>query len=242
MKCAAGITAAQREKILMKLRKKSLIIICAAWLLALAVGVGAIVLLGEEKEKGIEDTETVALVDGSPISFAELKMAAEGFKSQVVAHFYNTYGAEQSETFWNEAHGKETPNERLYSLALEEAVRLKTEQLMMVEYGIVKDISYETYYDSFIAENERRRKALLNDEIIYGPKQYTLKTYFDYVHNNRLISLKELINKEVSGTDTVDYSAANFEVKYAERRKTAQVSPIEAEENQLKENFYALLQ
>ena len=227
----------------MKVRKKSLIVIGVSLLAALALTVGAILLFGGgEKPQAIKDTETVAFVDESPITFAELKMSAANYQSEVVTYFYNTYSAEQNEAFWNEEHGGETPNERLYSLALDEAVRLKTEQLMMVAYGVVDDISYETFYDSFLAENERRRKALLNDEIIYGPDQYTVKTYFDYVHNNRLVSLKELINKEVSGTDTVDYSAANFEAKYAEKREEVEIVSVEAVEKQLKENFYKLIQ
>ncbi len=226
----------------MKVRKKSLIIICVALLSVLVVAVGAVLLLSPEKGSGISDTETVVYVNGSPIVFAELKIVSEGFQSEVVTYFYNTYGVEQSESFWNDEHGGETPNERFFKLVLDEAVRLKTEQLIMVDYGVTDDISYETYYNSFVTENKRRLKALENNEIIYGPKQYSLKNYFDYVHNNRLIELKALINKEVTGEDITDYSAENLEKKYAEVQKTVEVTEIEEIAEQLKEDFFNLIQ
>lgn len=226
----------------MTVRKKSLIIICVALLLVLVVAVGTALLLSPKKGIVISDTETVVYVNGSPITFAELKMASEGFQSEVVTYFFNTHGVEQSESFWNEEHGGETPNERFFKLSLDEAVRIKTEQLIMVDYGVTDDISYETYYNSFIAENKRRLTAIENNEIIYGPKQYTLKTYFDYVHNNRLIELKAFINKEVTGEDITDYSAENFEKKYAEVQKTVEVTRNEEIAEQLKEDFFDLIQ
>lgn len=218
----------------MKATKKNLIIICVSFVLVLTT----ILILTITTKKRVSDTQTVAFVNGSPIAFAELKMAAESCKSQVVTYFYNTYEAEQGEKFWEKVYGEETPNEKLWSLALDEAVRYKTEQLMMVDYGVVKDISYKTYYKSFIAENKRRLKAIKNDKIIYGPEQYTLKTYFDYVHNNRLIELKDCINKEVSGNDVVDYSSENFKVKYAKVRETVKIKEVKDVAEKLKSDFY----
>ena len=225
----------------MKVKNKWLLMILIT-LLLIAVTVLIVLFYGANKnESGIKPDTVVATVDGEPIVFAELCLVSGDIKSNVVTYFYNTYSAEQSEDFWNRDFNGEIPNLRLYSQVLQEAVRIKTEQLMMREYGLAKDLSYQTFYDAFIAENKRRAKALENDEIIYGPKQYTEISYFEYLHNNRLLKLKAAINKKISGNDELDYSGENFDAEYQKKRENIIVKPISEVEKQLKDKLYSLI-
>ena len=225
----------------MKVQNKKFLIISVLFLL-LAVTVGVILFcLCERKDTGINPDTVVATVDGEPIVFAELCFAAGDIRSDVISYFYNTYSAEQTENFWQSEFNGENPNSRLYSLTFEEAVRIKTEQLMMREYGIADDLSYKSFYDSFMAENKRRAKAIENDEIIYGPKQYTEISYFEYIHNNRLLKLKAAINKKISGGDELDYSGENFDSEYQKIREKINIKPINEIDKRLKKEFYKLI-
>ncbi len=225
----------------MKVQNKKFLIISVSFLL-LAITVAVILFcVCERKETGINPDTVVATVDGEPLVFAEFCFAAGDIRSDVISYFYNTYSAEQTEDFWESEFNGENPNLRLYSLSFEEAVRIKTEQIMMREYGIADDLSYKTFYDSFIAENKRRAKALENDEIIYGPKQYTEISYYEYLHNNRLLKLKAAINKKLSGNDELDYSGKIFDAEYQKRRENITVKPIDEIDKRLKKEFYKLI-
>ena len=224
----------------MKVPKKRLIIMPIAVLLV-AIIVGIILFCSWEKESDISPDTVVAMVNDEPIVFAELCFVAGDIRSEIVSYFYNTYSAEQSEDFWNRNFNGEVPNLKMYSLVFEEAVRVKTEQLMMLEYGITEDLSYNTFYEAFIAENKRRADALEKDEIIYGPKQYTEISYYEYLHNNRLLKLKAEINKKLSGSDELDYSAENFEAEYQKKRDNIIIKPEVEVENRLKKEFYKLM-
>lgn len=46
--------------------------------------------------------------------------------------------------------------------------------------GLIDDNSLEAVADRCKAENEKRRQALANGEIVYGLKQFTLPVYLDY--------------------------------------------------------------
>lgn len=226
----------------MTANKKGLIITVIAVIIMLAIIVTAIFILIPKKENDeiLNDGTVVANVDGTPIVFAELCLAAEDIRSEVISYFYNTYSAVQSEDFWTLDFNGETPNLKFYTLALEEAVRIKTEQIMFKDYKIAEDISYKTFYDQFIAENKRRAEALENDEIIYGPQQYSIDSYFDYIHNNRLLKLKAEINKEVTDSDELSYTGDNFDIKYKEKRAKVTVETVKEVEELLKQELNEL--
>ena len=225
----------------MKFGNKRLLIIPIAFVLVAVTVLIMLFCTSDKNKSDINPNTVVATVDGEPIVFAELKLVAGNIRSEIISYFYNTYSAEQTDDFWNRDFNGETPNLRLYSHVLEEAVRIKTEQLMMREYSIAEDLSYQTFCDAFTAENKRRAKALKNDEIIYGPKQYTEISYFEYLHNNRLLKLKAAINKKLSGSNELDYSGENFDAEYQKRRENINVKPISEVDKRLKEIFYSLI-
>ncbi|MFC7677646.1 peptidyl-prolyl cis-trans isomerase [Paenibacillus sp. GCM10028914] len=74
--------------------------------------------------------------------------------------------------------------------AIDRMLEIKTAQQIAVKYDIMKDSSFSVFLKELDAENKRRADALNNKEVIYGPKQYTKLTYYDYRHSNMLNSLK----------------------------------------------------
>lgn len=75
--------------------------------------------------------------------------------------------------------------------------------------GLIDDSSLDAVADRCNAENEKRRQALANGEIVYGLKQFTLPVYLDW----------ELTRFRL------DYASEKDEIK-----KVYQYKPIEAKE------------
>ncbi|MFL5731522.1 MAG: hypothetical protein ACJ75J_18680 [Cytophagaceae bacterium] len=78
--------------------------------------------------------------------------------------------------------------------AMNDMIRLKVQQILMKEHGIAQDISYPAFLRNFERSNEMRRKAMQENNVIYGPVQYTEKGFFNYTFSNNLIRLKQMLS------------------------------------------------
>lgn len=138
----------------------------------------------------------IALVNGLPISTKEFDNAIEINKSKVSDYFYKKYGAEQTKEFWMTSFEGEIPLESVMKKALEDTVKLKIRQLIAKELGLLSDISYKGFIEQLDEENNRRQRAIRNHEIIYGPRQYEEKAYFEYVLSNTTRLVKNQLMKD----------------------------------------------
>ncbi len=67
---------------------------------------------------------------------------------------------------------------------------------ILKEYGIIESTSYKAFLSSMKNENERRLKAKENNEIIYGPVQYSEKQYYEYILSDGRAELEFIIEEE----------------------------------------------
>ncbi len=138
----------------------------------------------------------IAYINDYPISFEEYELQSKKHKANVYSYFVQKYSIDNEEGFWDTSFGGEVPSDVLKKWTFDGIKRMKMEQILAKEMGLIDDISYQTFVDSFYAENERRLEAIDNDEIIYGPKQYTLSVYSDYVHSNLVAELMNALEKD----------------------------------------------
>ncbi|GGD51252.1 hypothetical protein GCM10010911_06010 [Paenibacillus nasutitermitis] len=160
------------------------------------VGIGAVILLGAvffvrdrfAEQKG--DYGIAATVDGESVSVGELKHQLLLARSETVMYFLHTYGAAEDDSFWTKRYGDEVPRQVLLRKALDRSVRVKVEQLEAKRKGLVDDISYAAFRSGLVQENERRQKAVEQQQAVYGPVQYTEDVYHEYVRSNMNLALK----------------------------------------------------
>lgn len=87
-------------------------------------------------------------------------------------------------------------------------LEIKVAQQIAVKYGILKDSSFSAFLKELDIENKRRVDSLSNKEVIYGPKQYSRLTYYDYRQSIILNSLKLIWSEQeldMSEQKLVDY-------------------------------------
>lgn len=168
---------------------KHLLLLCFLLLVVLAV---MIVIWSQKKnvQQGYDPFETVALVNGEPIAAGELKLFFETKKAGVFDYFYKKYDVEYDEYFWMTEVNGENPIDNAIEMAVEDLTQMKVEQILFREYGMVKDIDYDTFLEELEKENLRRASGT---EIIYGPEQYTEELYYNYLQTNRVNELREII-------------------------------------------------
>ncbi len=144
----------------------------------------------------------VATVNGEPITVGFFKLKLDQNRAEVIGYFASKYQADVDSAFWTKDFHGEVPVKILKKTTLAECSKIKLQELLAKEKGIAQDISYESFIGELTRENQRRLDALAKHEVIYGPQQYDLSTYFNYRFSNMLIRLKDkLAEKELASSD-----------------------------------------
>src|SRR4029453_5495504 len=118
----------------------------------------------------------VASVNGVDVTTAELKAMMAQERTAVIQAFQLQYGAEYGEAFWVTEYEGVTPLHSLKQKALSAIVRDNVQQAEALRRGMVASTSYEQFLKLWKQENERRKLALQNNEVIYGPVENAQQT------------------------------------------------------------------
>ena len=139
----------------------------------------------------------VATVNGEPVSVKEFGYMMDLRKSHIYKYSENIEGVDESGRLQD--NNGESYGNRIKREAIDDAVRTKVQQILARQKGVIDDISYGTFLKNLRKENLRRERAVENNtEVIYGPIQYREWSYFDYLFENMLKSVKEkLVEKEI---------------------------------------------
>ena len=138
----------------------------------------------------------VMTVDGEAITQAELEFYIGRSRALVADRFHKQYGAEVTAGFWEREFDHTTPRQALLDKAVS---ALRYDKAILTdcrERGLVDDISFSTFLKNLDKENDRRAKAAVAGEVIYGNQVYTKEAYFDYVLSNLQIKQREAMESE----------------------------------------------
>lgn len=160
-------------------------------------------LLGCTKTEQMVDNK-IATVNGEAITEKELFLFIDQYRASFVQEACQKTGLEYNDNFWEAEYNGTTMSMGLKNKALKHAVKIKVQQIKMVDENIMESSSYQYFLDELTTENSRREQALNQGSVVYGIQQYTEKSYFDYLFENRLIRLKEIMGKnELAASDQI---------------------------------------
>ncbi|WNR43850.1 hypothetical protein [Paenibacillus roseipurpureus] len=172
---------------------------------------------------------TVAYINDSAIDEREFQLFLHDVKAQTAGYFKKTYHVDDSPSFWTTSFQGEVPIEKAKKLALDRLKEIKVQQLLAQQYGLidVDDLSYSTFLVNWSKENQRREKAIKNNQVIYGPKQYDEHGYYTYQFSNLVLKVKAAFKEQTAlkggETDlsglTDDQKQRELDASYAEKVK-----------------------
>ena len=149
------------------------------------------------------NADTVAWINNEPITKAELKHWMLLEKANVYGYFYRKYNVSDSDKFWTQKQGDEIPLGKLKQVALEKASKCKVQQILALEKGIIKTANFDEIIRELETVNTERKRKVENSEPIYGPIQFTSRTYFFHVFDKMVIELKNELAKDELKPDNV---------------------------------------
>lgn len=150
--------------------------------------------------------DTVFLVNGTEIPKEEFQMFLQDEKASTASYFYQQYGAEYGADFWETEFGNEIPIETAKSNALSKLVRVKLEQQLAMEYGLLQSSCFEDI-----------KKELDKEKSIYGVVTEDLFQKYMIYYSKIALETKEKFKygaDPVSEDELMRYYESNKEDKY----------------------------
>jgi len=137
-------------------------------------------------------------VNDEPVTLSELEFWMSLSKAEVSGYFFREYGVQQTADFWEKSYGQESPSEMLKELAIKRLVECKVQQLFAKELGLIDNIGFDQLMSELQDFNEDRKIRHAKGEPIYGPIQFTSRTYFDHVFDKMVYDVKQYLLNEHS--------------------------------------------
>lgn len=136
--------------------------------------------------------QVVAEIGGEPVSAAEFTARMAEHRVAVTTYFYERHRADPNQPgFWAAGFGGETPRAMLRQRTMDTLVRIKVQQLMAREAGLVSDIGYDAFLRRLAEENRARRDRIDRRQPVYGPQQHTEKSYFSEEFDRMVLDLRQ---------------------------------------------------
>lgn len=149
-------------------------------------------------ESTLPENTTVATINGEPVSAEEYSLVMMRQAPRVYSLLKREKNLDDHLGYWNPDTGPDGPFAKLREMTLEELSKIKVQQAMAKEKGITQDISFVTFREGFQNENQRRKEALANGTVIYGPKQHEESAYYFIRFGDLSYQLKQKVCKETA--------------------------------------------
>ena len=147
------------------------------------------------------DKNIIAMVNGIPVTSSEMSYWMLLEKADVYRYFYQKYEVKDSENFWYTSCGGEIPIKKLKKKAFNNAKRCKVEQQLAYNKAIISEMNFDSIVSKVAVLNKKRSEKIKKGIVVYGPKKFTIRTYFLYQHDKMVYELKdELRKKELKPT------------------------------------------
>ncbi|RTE10867.1 peptidyl-prolyl cis-trans isomerase [Paenibacillus whitsoniae] len=164
----------------------------ASWLIASVLLMGGAVSVAVLT--GFQD-DSLGRINDSSVDRREFALLLAQQRSQTVQYFKQHYKAAVNETFWETSFDGVTPADYAKQAALDQLIKYRVEQQLARSHGLDVSSDYGEFLQRLRKENEQRKSALRTGSPIYGPAQYSEWSYYDYLHSNLIIKLKEKLQE-----------------------------------------------
>ncbi|OPA76697.1 hypothetical protein BVG16_16120 [Paenibacillus selenitireducens] len=146
-----------------------------------------------------EDT-VVFTIDNEAIPEEEFRLFLQQNKALTTSYFKRKYNVDYGDGFWTTTYHGENPMDYVRQKTVEDLKKIKIEQMLMKEHGVLQDVSFATFLKQLDSENDERQLKLRNQQPIYGPKTYRANEFYSYTQSNNYQRLIDTLVKQRKDT------------------------------------------
>lgn len=154
------------------------------------------------------DRSKTLLIDGCIVDEREYKREYDRHRSPIMIK-YTKQLADKSKFLqsWQTPINGISPSQNLEDTVLYTLKRLKIQEKLLNKYGLWHYTNYEQLLKDMHQTNQNRKIAVAEGKVIYGPVEYSERTFYDYKFSNAIIQLKKIIDgKEIIYADADLYN------------------------------------
>lgn len=141
--------------------------------------------------------QTVGTIQGISIGKEEVQREMRKYRAEVYSLIADKNATTKAgTTFWEQQINGVKAIDILRKKAIDSLAIIKVQEKLLVERGLWPYKDYDEFLTDLKNNNENRRKQATNNQVIYGPVEYSEQTFFDYRFNNALILLKQKLVAE----------------------------------------------
>jgi hypothetical protein len=172
-------------------------------------------------------TENLGSIGGMAITIEEVQREMRAHRAEVFNYITHQSPSNGSGDFWNTKRSNGVlPMVVLRDTAIYFLTLIKVQEKLLKERELWPYKNYQEFLEDMEQTNDRRKKAIEDKQVLYGPVAYTEQTFFDYRFSNALIQLKRKLVEEKLITVTDDDMRKQFEkmqkTVYQEEKYTLQ--------------------
>lgn len=181
---------------------------------AIAAAAGAILLLGCLAAVLLAwGNKNIITINGIPVEKDEIIMYIQDERADICSWFYRNYQADcNAEDFWEKEYEGTTPAGKLSEAVIQKLKEAKTAQQQMKEEGFVETVSFQELEKLMDAENQKRRQAEEEGQVIYGNSQFSMEQYYNWYYSQGKTRLKEQFHQTFT-----DYTEEDLENWYRQQ-------------------------
>jgi hypothetical protein len=166
----------------------------------------ALILYFWANNKEGDKHQTLAWINGEPVSITEFKYWMDMDKAEVYNYFYRKYKIRSIDD-WEKNYEGRSPLDELKQRVMDDLVRSKVQQLKAQKMGLIQFVSYEDLIHEMDSINSSRKNKVKNGGKVFGPLEYTPHTYYSHFFDRMRDQLKyklsksdlKLTNKQLKG-------------------------------------------
>ncbi|WP_413378190.1 hypothetical protein [Alkalihalobacillus sp. 1P02AB] len=139
-----------------------------------------------------ESTNQIYLmsIDGIHIPEEEFRMFVQDEKAATASYFYEKYGVGDSEYFWGTEYGGEKPISVAKKNALEKLLKVKVEQELAVQYGVLTNSHFQTITEAIQSENS-----------MYGVEELNVFQEYMVFHSKVFLDTLAIFKRETASVE-----------------------------------------
>lgn len=143
----------------------------------------------------LDSDDTVITINGIPVPRGEYELFLNRNIAGTYNHFHLKSGVQDHPDFWKTSYGGQTPSDYIKEKTVKQLIDVKVRQHLAIEMRLISNFTFETFQNQWKQDNLNRKAKYESGEVVYGPVENSLPTFYDYYLSKLFIELEEKLNQ-----------------------------------------------
>lgn len=128
--------------------------------------------------------DPLLLVNSEAVSLDEYQLVMEQKKAEVYSYFTSKHGVQPGDLKWENTYARDRPIDMLVQKSVDQVLLNRATFHVAEGLGNIHYTSFEVFKEEWKKENDLRKGAATSGQVVYGPTEFSIDQYYDFVLSN----------------------------------------------------------